>query len=168
MAPYRERRFYQQTERLSEIRQRLPFFLIGFPQNAFFHNVVGIGIGQHIHLVGDDKNRFPTVCRPAEELCDDIRILFIKVRSRLGGKKDPGVPAERPGNGYTAQFAAGKFGGIRVFQQLDPQFSHERQDVFLFFLSIDIPGQTDIFFRRQAVNRSAALGNDGDIFISEF
>ena len=128
---------------------------------------MGIGIGQHIHLVGDDKNRFPAVCRPAEELCDDIRILFIKVRGRLVGKKDPCALKERSRDGHAAQLAAGKFGWIRVFQQFDPQFSHEQQNVFLFFLSIDIPGQTDIFFRRQAVNRSAALGNDGDIFISE-
>ena len=128
---------------------------------------MGIGIRQHIHLVGDDKNRFPAVRRPAEELCNDIRILFIKIGCRLIGKKDPRVPAERPGNGHAAQLAAGKFGGIRVFQQFDPQFSHDRQDVFLFFLSIDIPGQTDIFFRRQAVNRSPSLGNDSDIFISE-
>ena len=128
---------------------------------------MGIGIGQHIHLVGDDKNRFSAVCRPAEELCDDIRILFIKVRSRLVGKKDPCALKERSRDGHAAQLAAGKFRGICVFQLFDPQFFHKGQDVYFFLSSTDVPGQTDVFFCRQAVNRSAALGNDGDIFISE-
>ena len=128
---------------------------------------MGIGIGQHIHLVGDDKNRFSTVRRPAEELCDDIRILFIKVRGRLVGKKDPCTLKERSRDGHATQLAAGKFRGIRVFQLFDPQFFHKGQDVFFFLSSTDVPDQTDIFFRRQAVNRSPSLGNDGDIFISE-